>query len=162
MLSATEAKVHREELAQITESVFATMVGIEIQRINEPVPPSPNLLTATVQLAGAWKGAVLIQCFSAQACLFAGLFLSVRTPTSVSDDVLDVLGELANMVAGNLKCVLSKGVKVSMPRVIEGADWVSHFSGKGFAERLAFYGAGGPFWVTLIYDCSREDAQFRN
>ena len=66
-------------------------------------------MTSAVQLTGEWNGAVLLECDRGQACRFAARFLSIDLPDAVDDVVRDVLGELANMIGGNLKCVLSAG-----------------------------------------------------
>ena len=33
-------------------------------------------------------------------------------PDTVDDDMRDVLGELANMIGGNMKCVLGAGIRL--------------------------------------------------
>ncbi len=49
----------------------------------------------------------MFECDRQLACQFAGRFLSVDAPESVNDDVRDVLGELANMIGGNMKSALA-------------------------------------------------------
>ena len=65
-------------------------------------------------------------------------------------DVRDVMGELANMVAGNLKSLLPRGVDLSMPSVIEGSDYSLHICGVGAVERMSFSSAPGDFRITLL------------
>jgi CheY-specific phosphatase CheX len=67
----------------------------------------------------------------------------------VDDVVRDVLGEVANMIGGNLKCVLSKGTRISMPSVIDG-DYRLRVCGAVVRERLAFQCAEGVFWVAVL------------
>jgi len=59
--------------------------------------------------------------------------------------VRDALGELANMLAGNLKSVLPSGVVLSMPSVIEGSDYSLRICGKRLIERCRS-GAPRIFW----------------
>jgi hypothetical protein len=61
-----------------------------------------------------------------------------------------VLGELANMIGGNLKCVLTRGIRLSMPSVVDGSDYSLRVCGAEIRERLAFGCAEGPFWVTVL------------
>jgi chemotaxis protein CheX len=78
---------------------------------------------------------------------------TVSLPLSASmneDDVRDVLGELANMVAGNLKSLLPKGVDLSIPTVVEGRDYSLHVCGGNIVERSIFTGSAGDFCVTVI------------
>src|SRR5580658_10506900 len=92
-----------KELAQIVESVFAAMMGLEISQCGTPWFAGGDRLTSAVHLAGDWNGALLLECDRSQACRFAGRFLSMGTSTvgpseTVDDVVRDVLGELANMI----------------------------------------------------------------
>jgi CheY-specific phosphatase CheX len=68
----------------------------------------------------------------------------------VDDVVRDVLGELANMIGGNLKCVLTPGIRLSMPSIVDGSDYSLRVCGAEVPERLAFQCAEGPFWITAL------------
>ena len=138
------------ELAQIVGSVFETMLGLEVGECGAPWFPSVDRLTAVVHLAGVWNGAVLLECDRGQACRFAGRFLSMDPPEAVDDVVRDMLGELANMIGGNMKCVMSRGIRLSMPSVVDGSDYCMRVCGAVVRARLAFQCAEGPFWVTVL------------
>ena len=137
-------------LAQIVESVFATMMSLEVAECGTPWFPSGDRLTSALHLAGDWNGAVLLECDRRQACRFAGRFLSMDPPGTVDDVVRDVLGELANMIGGNLKCVLTPGIRLSMPSIVDGSDYSLRVCGAEVRERLAFQCAEGPFWITIL------------
>ena len=143
-------EIHPEELIQIVESVFASMLSLEIFQSAAPWFPSGDRLTAAVQLAGEWQGAVLIECDRSQACIFAGRYLSIDPPAAVDDVVRDFLGELANMIGGNLKSVLGMGIQLSMPAVVNGSDYFLRVCGAEVRERLAFQSSEGTFWVTVL------------
>src|ERR1035441_7714430 len=138
------------ELAQIVESVFGTMMSLEVAECGTPWFPSGDRLTSALHLAGEWNGAVLLECDRLQACRFAGRFLSMDPPGTVDDDVRDVLGELANMIGGNLKCVLTPGIQLSMPSVVDGSDYSLRVCGAKVCQRLAYQCAEGHFWITVL------------
>jgi chemotaxis protein CheX len=71
-------------------------------------------------------------------------------PETVDDDVRDVLGELANMVGGNMKSGMSTGVRLSMPSVMKGKDYDVRVCGSEVQERIAFQCDDGNFWVTVL------------
>jgi len=79
----------------------------------------------------------VIECSRLQACQFAGHILSMDPPESVDDDVRDVLGELANMIGGNLKSNFSSQVRLSMPSVMDGSDYDLRICGSEVRERSA-------------------------
>jgi CheY-specific phosphatase CheX len=137
-------------VAQIVESVFITMMDLEVLPGETPWGPSQDQLTSAVHLSGEWNGALLFECNRWQACRFAGRFLSMDPPQTVTDDVRDVLGELANMIGGNLKCGLTTGLSLSMPSVTDGSDYAMRVCRSQVQDRLAFECAEGPFWVTLL------------
>jgi chemotaxis protein CheX len=143
-------EIRASELAQIVESVFATMLGLEAVECGTPWFPGGDRLTSAVHLAGDWNGAVLLECDQRQACRFAGRFLSMDPSDTVDDVVRDVLGELANMIGGNLKCVLSQGIRLSMPSVMDGSDYSLRVCGVEVQQRLAFQCADGLFWITVL------------
>jgi len=76
--------------------------------------------------------------------------MRIPAPTSFDDDVCDALGELVNMIGGNLKSVLPPGESLSIPTVVEGSHYSVRICGQYRSERMAFSGIDGPFWVTLI------------
>jgi len=150
MATESSIAIQASELAQIVESVFGTMLGLELCPSATPWFPGADRLTSAIHLAGDWSGAVLLECSRSQACRFAGRFLSMDPPDTVNDDVRDVLGELSNMIGGNLKCVLTRGIRLSMPSVVDGSDYSMRVCGAEIRERIALGCDDGPFWVTVL------------
>ena len=136
-------------MAQIVESVFVTMMNLEVCPSRDNLAPAGDQLTSAVQLTGEWNGAVLLECNRRQACHFAGRFLSMDPPEAVDDDVRDVLGELANMIGGNMKCSWRRACAFDAL----GHGWQRlrlRVCGSQVQDRLAFECGEGPFWVTLL------------
>jgi chemotaxis protein CheX len=145
-----QTEVSVELLSQIVESVFMTMMSLEVSLSDAPWNPTGDRLTSFVHLTGDWNGAVLLDCNPRQACQFAGRILAMDPPDAVDDDVRDVLGELANMIGGNMKCGMATGVRLSMPTVMEGHAYDMRICGSQVLERVAFHCADGHFWVTVL------------
>jgi len=137
------------ELAQIVESVFGTMLSLEAHESATPWQAGDHRVSAMVRLTSGWNGAVLMECDRDQACRFTARFLQMDKPEAVDELVRDVLGELANMIGGNLKCVLKGRMKLSMPSVVEESG-----SPDGHVHhRLSFQTEDGPFGVIVITEC---------
>lgn len=141
--------LYREDLIRIVECVFQTMMGLEANAGGESWTGASDTVTAAVHFVGEWKGAALIECRRQQALLFAGRFLGIGEAADLDDDVRDVIGELANMVAGNLKSLLPKGVELSMPSVVEGRDYAMYLCGVTAAECIRFTTEAGDFRVSV-------------
>ena len=143
----TEVSV--EIVTQIVESIFITMMDLEVSASETLCIPAGDRVTSSVYLEGDWNGAVSIECNRQQACLFAGRLLAMDPPATVDDDVRDALGELANMIGGNLKSSMDANARLSMPSVIVGGDYELRICGSETQNRLAFQLDGGNFWVTV-------------
>ena len=160
MATETQVQVSPDELAQIVESVFAAQLGTEVMRCDAPWFPDGDGLTAAVHMTGSWNGTVLFECSRRQACQFTGNFIGVALqegpipPEEVDDVVRDTLGEMVNMIGGNLKCVLAPGIELSMPSVTEDSGCWLRVRGMEVRERLAFESVEGPFWITVLVTAS--------
>src|SRR5580692_13068776 len=96
-----------------TVEVFSTMLGMEVEPKAEHLDLTPPMISdgvmAIVGLAGAWTGAGVITCdtdFAIQVCNH----LLMAEETSVNEDVLDAMGEVANMIIGNFKTMVEEHV----------------------------------------------------
>ncbi len=112
------------EVFQAVESVFDSMLGLELNPANgsDGSLGSGSRLTSTIGLAGDWNGTVMLQCSGEMACLLASALLQMECP-EVDDDVKDVLGEISNMVAGNISRLAPGQVSLGLPVVVEGSDY---------------------------------------
>jgi len=150
MPTETTVEILPSEMSQIVGSVFQTMLGLEVAPDGPPWFPGNDRLTSAVHFAGDFNGAVLLECNRSQACRLAGRFLSIGAPETVDDVVRDVLAELANMIGGNMKCVLVPGTSLSMPSVVDGSDYSMRVCGAKVQERISFRSLEGEFWVTVL------------
>lgn len=144
-----------QELQEIVSSVFETMLKMSATPALDTTPPRGDMVTAAVYLTGAYLGAVLVHCPVWQACGFAGQFTNKTPPSDVDDDVLDVMGELANMIAGNLKSTVLPGTHLSIPSVSIGEDSAPRLCGGRPIQRQAFQTPLGVFWVTMFTSALR-------
>ncbi|MBI2688868.1 MAG: chemotaxis protein CheX [Acidobacteria bacterium] len=148
--SILQVEAYDSEVARIVQDVLSTMTDYPVAPGAAPYTPHAGRVTCSVYFAGVWNGAVLIDCSLAMAFAFTSRLMGIPKPVQVDNDVFDALGELANMVGGNLKPVLPRGVSLSIPSVVEGSHYSLHVCGANRNKRMAFDGPDGPFWVTLV------------
>ena len=149
MTEAFPIACYRQKITEITVSVFETMLHLPVCSGADAAGDLPGEFTAAVYYAGAWQGALLLECSAEQALHWASILMSLDPPLSL-DDARDGLGELTNVVAGNLKAVLPPGIGLSIPSVVQGSDYRLRICGGNLFERLEFEDAAGPFRVTLV------------
>ncbi|MEZ5352683.1 MAG: chemotaxis protein CheX [Bryobacteraceae bacterium] len=152
---ATE--VYRTDLERIVVMVFRTMLGLDVTPVDRSWSKVADTLTAAVHFAGQWKGGVYVECRREQALDVTARLMSIPRPTEVDEDVLDAMGEIANMVGGNVKSVMPRGVELSAPTVVEGADYALRFRTGDVVTRAAFDSGCGTFWITLVEKADPHD-----
>lgn len=143
-------EAYRLEVSEIVANVFGTMLGEMPQPVNEVWTAEPGRLSAAVFFAGEWKGAALVECSEEMARYWTSKLMSIEVPDEFGDDVEDTLGEIVNMVGGNLKSVLPRGVGLSMPIVVHGKNYSMRICGGNMTSRQSFQTSRGVFWVTLV------------
>ncbi|MCA9236119.1 MAG: chemotaxis protein CheX [Planctomycetales bacterium] len=106
-------------------NTFATMFGCEVRRGQLGVTTSGRRhfpISGVIGLSGRAVGTVVIN-LSEEVALKAASALLMTEMTEVDDEVLDAVGELANIVAGAAKAELEEfDLSVSLPNVVTGAD----------------------------------------
>ena len=141
---------HLSEQLQIAKDVFGTMVDMSICSLEMSWPPQGELVTSAIYFTDPWKGALIVECTVPLAFAFTSRLMSVDIPTSVDDDVCDAMGELANMIAGNLKALMPSTVGISVPSVVRGRDYVLRLRGTESLTTSVFSTEFGEFCLTLV------------
>jgi chemotaxis protein CheX len=110
------------DLANIVENAVTMMLGVSLGDVTDGDVTSTYSLGASVQFTGEWEGAVVVGCsesFGREAA--AALFASAADAVE-PDEVADALGELANIIGGNVKPLLPRTASLSLPTVVRGAE----------------------------------------
>ena len=139
------------EIERIVISVFDTMMGLSVESLDVPWHQLPDRITASVQFGNTMYGALLLDTDQPSARRFAGGLLGMAPPQTVDDDVRDALGELVNVIGGNLMTdTLSPGTTMSIPSVVDGGDFRVRICHTTVVLRQAFSADGTVFWVSWI------------
>jgi chemotaxis protein CheX len=106
-------------------NTFSTMLNCEARRGEIVLTGTDSChfpISGVIGLSGSAVGTVVIN-LSLEVALKAASAMLMTEKTSLDDDVLDAVGELANMVAGQAKAELEEyKLSVSLPNVITGED----------------------------------------
>jgi CheY-specific phosphatase CheX len=116
------------ELAEIirnsTHSVFSTMLGTELSplpALDDPAPFKQSEVIGFIGMAGDFAGYVSIHVSRQQATDFTARLVGVDVGEVTSEEeIRDAVGELTNMLAGNVKTALSTMgmVEIALPTVV--------------------------------------------
>jgi chemotaxis protein CheX len=145
-----------KEIITGTKDVFSTMLMVDLENEvvieNERCSIKSNL-TSMIGLGGGIRGLLAIHCPASVAKAITGALLGMDVD-ELNDDVKDAIGEIANMVAGNLKVSYAKiniNVELALPTSIVGESF--HVCGIADAKKIIvpLKMAGDTFWVELMY-----------
>ncbi len=115
-------------IVDATREVFSTMVAMDVEDcypLEEPITQFHCSITGMVGMAGSYTGTLSIHCPAVLAMKITSNMLGMEVE-EVGEDVNDALGEIANMLGGHVKQVLSKGgldLNLSIPTVISGETY---------------------------------------
>lgn len=145
-----------QEIIAATQEVFSTMLMLEISGTDVSETGRSAIqsnLTSMIGLGGGVRGMLAVHCPAAVAKGITGAFLGMEIE-ELDADVKDAIGEIANMVAGNLKIAYGQAgvdVELAIPTTIVGESFrVSGFTGAS-RHYVAFQLDSGSFWVELMY-----------
>jgi chemotaxis protein CheX len=137
------------EIDEIVKTIWSTLVDVPIERGTGTAAIDESTVTGIVNIDGAWYGAVQVQCSLALACLAtSAMFQGDEDPTL--DEVRDALGELTNMVAGNVKSLLPGPSAISLPTVVFGSNYEISVVGTQTIASVSFVCESYPLVVSVV------------
>ena len=143
------------------QDVFATMLNLPVEvGIAREEPGEPNSFDGVISMVGiggSWSGTGRIWCAPRFACKLAEALL--LTPyESVNDDVLDAMGEVGNMIIGNVKNIVEEKLGplgLSVPTVIYGRNFKTRSAGVPAWTVIPFHSGGDDLEISICLMRSR-------
>lgn len=135
-----------------TVSVFQTMLGCTVKRtglkVNDTFAPEYDV-TGIIGLSGKASGDVVIS-FERQLALIVTRELTGETCDIITEDVIDTIGELTNMIAGNAKTSMQElEMTLALPTVIVGKNHSIRFPSKVKPLSIPFESDWGNFNIEV-------------
>ncbi len=131
---------------------FDTMVGCKVRRGEihlKGAEGTPYEVSGIIGLSGKAVGTVVLA-LSREVALKAASAMLMFEAEELDDDVIDAVGELANMVAGAAKAELAEfDMSVSLPNVITGRGHVVRFPSNVTPICIPFECQWGPLAVEV-------------
>lgn len=123
----TIALALKETLLESAKEVFESMVFMALNEVDgEMADASEVTLLGTITFTGSLEGCLSICCGQRCAQTIAANMLCMDSPDELSDeDVIDAVGEIANMVMGSVKTRVQDHVEnltISIPSVVQGRE----------------------------------------
>ncbi|WP_163339236.1 chemotaxis protein CheX [Desulfopila sp. IMCC35008] len=144
----------RNRIIESAQEIFSTMIMMEVAVSDKEVSGSMSLvdsISGVIGLAGTHKGVLAIHLPIKVAMGITSSFLGMDVD-EVNEDVEDAVGELANMLGGNLKTILSENgrdIDLSLPTTISGKEYEFQSSRNADKERIHLSCDAGDFSIEL-------------
>jgi chemotaxis protein CheX len=117
---SVEVEVNENDLAEMVEQVW--MSYLDPEGLSPLIPTydqnQPSEVYSSVSITGSWAGHVVYASSIVAARRAAAAFLAMELDEVGEEDLSDVLGELANIIGGNVKAMLPPGCFLSLPQVV--------------------------------------------
>jgi chemotaxis protein CheX len=145
----------------IDRHIFEIVTSIWDSMLRLPVEPAPGPASASgeklsekvstcIHIAGAWQGTIVLHLDVEFGARVAGAFIGGEPAEALPADVRDALGELTNMIGGNVKALMPGDNYLSLPTVIDGFHHATSVPGSKLVTCLPLCSAGHRFSVSLL------------
>ncbi|HKK00932.1 MAG TPA: chemotaxis protein CheX [Desulfuromonadales bacterium] len=147
----------QKNITDATTEIFETMIMMEItpgDPLKELVTTFHHTVSGMVGLAGTFKGLLAIHTPNDVAKAITSNFLGLDVG-DIDDDVKDAIGELANMLAGNIKQAIDttgKDVTLSIPSAVHGEEYTLNCLANAEWMIMPFTTPSGEFLVELQFE----------
>lgn len=137
------------QIEQIVQSIFASMLGMEALRGDNPLDCQESVL-GTIHIAGPKSVSVVLGLTSEVARATTANMLQMPPADVTNEDIRDVAAELTNMIGGNLKSLLPGPLFLSLPTVVAGRELGLEIPGAELVEDVGLLCDAGAFRVRLF------------
>ncbi len=145
----------QNDVIDATREIFSTMLMIDVEvegDITDQGVVLSNNITGMVGFGGTAKGVLALHFGTEVAAGVTAAFLGME-PDQTADDIIDdAIGELANMLGGGVKGMLSENgrdIDLSLPSIIRGKDYQFQCNKNAARTVIPFSCSVGHFFVEL-------------
>lgn len=144
-------KPNEDQIRALVRGVWMTQLGLDIQDVDGSAPPSGKpTMTAAIHISGDFRGGIRLDCSRAMIRRAAAIMFNLPEGQLNEDDERDVVGELTNVVAGNIKALIPGSNSISLPTIIDGSDYKVSTLDVRSSEDFRFMLDGETMTVTLL------------
>ena len=114
----------KAEVTQLMEMIWSSVLDWDVRPAEDTAKrtATDEFVTGMISITGAWTGSVLLRCHREVTTEAAARMYGIPADQLSGELVLDALGELTNMLAGNLKGLLTGPCRLGLPTVDHGRD----------------------------------------
>ncbi|WP_226346437.1 chemotaxis protein CheX [Agilicoccus flavus] len=138
-----------DDVAQIVEEVWGSMLAVDIAPADIEVDKGDPSVAGSVGVTGATDCLISLEISESGARNVAAAMFGLDEADVSDDDIADTIGELTNMVGGNIKSLLPEPSTLSLPVVASGRGPTLRVVGGTSLLQQGFLSAGHPMFVNV-------------
>jgi CheY-specific phosphatase CheX len=119
-MSAREHGITEQSVSVLLEEALSSFPEPPLP--DRPVAPCIHTVLAHVRLTGIWSGAIVLGVPVPVASSLTSALFAIPADEVSAVERADMVGELVNLIAGNLKGLIQGGATLSLPVVLEGDE----------------------------------------
>lgn len=104
----------------VVEEVWSSFLGAEEPILPLATPMPPGGWSAAITVSGSWEAQITVNLTDGAAQAVTSTMLMCPVVDCSDEDLRDALGELVNMVGGNVKSLMAGSAVLSLPLVGHG------------------------------------------
>ena len=141
---------YKEEISQFVTDIWSTFLSAKAFPTDKLFKPKgkENTLVGCVQITGEWQGSVTLYAPKEIGKKVAATMYSLGEAEVEDQQIQDVVGEITNVLAGNIKSILPAPCSISLPCVAV-TDFDLHHPGSEMLTAVSFECEGLNFLVVL-------------
>lgn len=140
------------EVIELTRTVWETVLSLPIEpaaHVEEP-KDGEQTVSACVHISGGWAGSVILSCPLTLGTRIACAMFELEAD-DVDDELLsDAVGEVVNMIGGNVKGLVPGPSQLSLPAVATGVHTQLAVPGSHPVTRVGFSSGNDAVRVVLM------------
>lgn len=108
-----------DDINALTMQVWEAVLCLPIENDVPEPRPSDLHVVGMVNITGGWEGSVLVRCTRPLARTITETMFGMDPGEATADEIADALGEIANMIGGNVKSLVPGPSQLSLPTVAD-------------------------------------------
>lgn len=143
--------VGEEQICTLTNLVWTTVLKTDVKLVDTPgTLGGGKYVAAKVDVIGSWNGSVTVGCSYALARRTAGKMFDMPAEAISPEELRDAVGEVANILGGNVKTLIAGKCRLSLPSVSEVEDQSVFAVSEKHRMNVWFESEGERFVVQLV------------
>jgi len=152
----TSAAFTDDTIEEITREIWSAMIDDAGSLEHRGAAKETDGLTGSVAISGSWNGTFDVWFSKAAARQATAKMFAAEIDQLTDADIWDAVGELVNIIGGNLKSLLPSPAVLSLPTVTDGTRAGAGLDEAQHVSELRFAWLEEPILISVRHDAGAQ------